>query len=271
MAQSIEKFKPIKVPVPLGRAFEQVANRIRQRIAAGQLKPGDKLSPERDLARQYEVGRNAVREALRDLESTGVVRLEKGRGGGAFVRPPNASRVTHALSDMVDGGSISLSDLTQARVKFMELVVRLASERITEADYAALEKNIEETEEFGKTGNFQLRADRIGQFYTLIAEATGNSVLVLMTTSLSAIVRRLLDQAVDTRSRFLPTTIASRRRFVRFLRAGEVDKAIEELSDHLVRLHRSLSRRLLSESETKRAALLQTQPSRGKKRPRAAS
>jgi len=81
----------------------------------------------------------------------------------------------------------------------------------------------------------------------------------------------LLDQAVDTRSRFLPTTIASRRRFVRFLRAGEVDKAIEELSDHLARLHRSLSRRLLSESETKRGALLQTQPSRGKKRPRAAS
>ena len=271
MAQSTEKFKPIKVPAPVGRAFEQVASRIRQSIAAGQLKPGDKLAPERDMARQYEVGRNAVREALRDLESTGVVRLEKGRGGGAFVRPPNASRVTHALSDMVDGGSISLSDLTQARVKFMELVVRLASERITEADYAALEKNIEETEEFGKTGNFQLRADRIGQFYTLIAEATGNSVLVLMTTSLSAIVRRLLDQAVDTRSRFLPTTIASRRRFVRFLRAGEVDKAIEELSDHLARLHRSLSRRLLSESETKRGALLQTQPSRGKKRPRAAS
>ena len=270
MAQNTEKFKLIKVPALPGRAFEQVANRIRQRIATGQLKPGDKLAPERDLARQYEVGRNAVREALRDLESTGVVRLEKGRGGGAFVRPPNASRVTHALSDMVDGGSISLSDLTQARVKFMELVVRMASERIAEADYAALEKNIEETEEFDRTGNFQLRADRIGQFYTLIAEATGNSVLVLMTTSLSAIVRRLLDQAVDTRNRFLPTTIASRRRFVRFLRAGEVDKAIGELSDHLARLHRSLSRRL-SENAARRAALLQSQASQGKKRPRAVS
>ena len=47
----------------------------------------------------------------------------------------------------------------------------------------------------------------------------------------------LLDKAVDSRRRGLSTTVASRRRFLRFLRAGEVDKAIAELSDHLVTLH----------------------------------
>ncbi len=270
MAQTTEKIIATKFPAPSLRAFEQVANHIRQSIASGTLKPGDKLAPERDMAKQFEVGRNAIREALRDLEGKGIVRLEKGRGGGAFVRPPNASRVTHALSDLVDGGSISLSDLTQARVLFMELVVRLASEHATESDFAALEKNIEETEEFTKAGNAELRIESIGKFYTLVAEATGNSVLVLMATALSAIVRRLLDNAVDSRRRGLPTTVASRRRFLRFLRAGEVDKAIAELSDHLVTLHRSLVR-FTEEQRKKEAATKRSSGSTGRKRQRSRS
>jgi GntR family transcriptional repressor for pyruvate dehydrogenase complex len=269
MAQTTEKIVAAKFPAPSIRAFEQVANQIRQSIASGALKPGDKLAPERDMAKQFEVGRNAIREALRDLEGKGIVRLEKGRGGGAFVRPPNASRVTHALSDLVDGGSISLSDLTQARVLFMELVVKLASEHATESDFAALEKNIEETEEFTKAGNAELRIESIGKFYTLVAEATGNSVLVLMATSLSAIVRRLLDRAVDSHRRGLPTTVASRRRFLRFLRAGEVDKAIAELSDHLVTLHRSLVR--FTEELRKEAGAKPSSGRTGRKRQRSSS
>jgi GntR family transcriptional repressor for pyruvate dehydrogenase complex len=240
MAQAREPVKATKARAAKIRGFENVAGQIRQRIVTGALKPGDKLAPERELAIQFKVGRNAIREALRDLEGKGILRLEKGRNGGAFVRPPNASRVTHAISDLVDGGSISLSDLTEARVLFMELIVKLACDRATDADFAALEKNIEETEEFTKSGNAELRIERIGQFYTLLAESTGNSVLVLIATSLSAIVRRLLDQAAEARQRSLPTTVASRRRFVGLLRAGQVDKAIAELSDHLAKLHRSL-------------------------------
>jgi GntR family transcriptional regulator, transcriptional repressor for pyruvate dehydrogenase complex len=240
--QAREAIKAVDGPVPKIRGFEHIANQIRQRITSGALKPGDKLAPERDLAIQFKVGRNAIREALRDLEGKGILRLEKGRSGGAFVRPPNASRVTHAISDLVDGGSISLSDLTEARVLFMELVVRLACERATEPDFAAMEKNIEETEEFTRLGNVELRIERIGQFYTLLAESTGNSVLVLMATSLSAIVRRLLDQAPEARRKNLPTTVASRRRFLRLLRAGHADDAIAELSDHLGKLHQTLVR-----------------------------
>jgi DNA-binding GntR family transcriptional regulator len=178
--------------------------------------------------------------------------------------------MTHALSDLVDGGSISLSDLTQARVLFMELVVKLASQTATESDFAALEKNIEETEEFTKSGNVELRIESIGKFYTLLAESTGNSVLVLMATSLSAIVRRLLDKAVDSRRRGLPTTVASRRRFVRYLRAGKVDKAIAELSNHLVTLHQSLVR-FTEELRKNEAAAKRSSGRTGRKRQRSRS
>src|SRR5258708_25588362 len=89
MAQT-EKVKTTKLSDPSIRTFEQVANHIRRSIASGVLKPGDKLAPERDMAKQFEVGRNAIREALRDLEGKVIVRLEKARGCGPFVLPPKS-------------------------------------------------------------------------------------------------------------------------------------------------------------------------------------
>lgn len=244
------------VPKKSRRAFEDVAGQIRQQISAGQLKVGDKLAPERDLAKQFGVGRNAVREALRDLESKGILRLEPGRSGGSFIRQPNTSRVTHALTDLIDTGSISLTELTEARVLYMGLIVELACARATEADFQALEQNIDETDEFTRAGLIAQRTDRLGQFYTRLAESTENSVLVLIATSLSSIVKRFLDLAPESRRGTLDTTVPSRRRFIRYLRARDVEKARHELNDHLVRLHRSLEKYLakIGQDDNKRVA-----------------
>jgi len=77
------------LPSPI-RTFEQVANYTQQSVASGALKPGDKLAPERGLATQFKVGRNAIHQALRDLERKGILRLEKGRSGPGF-RPSETS------------------------------------------------------------------------------------------------------------------------------------------------------------------------------------
>lgn len=240
LPRAVVPAEPAAVPLRAGRAFESISLQVRQQIAAGVLKAGDKLAPERDLARQYGVGRNAVREALRDMESKGLLRLEQGRNGGAFVRPPNASRVTHALGDMIDIGSLTLAELTEARVLFMEVVVGLACERATEENFEALERNIDETDEFTKAGLMQQRTERLVQFYTLLAECTRNAVLTLIATSLSNIVRRFLDVSPESRRRHLMTSVPSRRRFLRCLRARDAENARREMDDHLRRLHRTL-------------------------------
>ena len=71
-------------PIRTRRAFEEICQRIREQLALGVLKPGDKLPPERDLAQQLGVSRNVLREALRSLEMAGVLRLQKGVKGGAL-------------------------------------------------------------------------------------------------------------------------------------------------------------------------------------------
>ena len=107
------------------------AARIRDQLSAGALKPGDKLPPERELAQQMGVGRNALREALRSLEIAGIVRLQKGVKGGAFIREGNANGMSQVVQDQFHLGSISADELTEARVHIQDLVVRLACERAT--------------------------------------------------------------------------------------------------------------------------------------------
>ena len=65
------------------RNFEEVTAQIRRMLVAGDLKPGDRLPAERDLAVQLGVSRNSVREAFRALEIGGLIRLQKGASGGA--------------------------------------------------------------------------------------------------------------------------------------------------------------------------------------------
>src|SRR5215468_11498582 len=127
------KFRPIHTR----RAFEEICERIREQLALGVLKPGDKLPPERDLAQQLGVSRNVLREALRSLEMAGVLRLQKGVKGGAFIQEGDTSRMNDVMRDMLSLGTISIRELSEARVHVLDLVVRLACANARQADFDA--------------------------------------------------------------------------------------------------------------------------------------
>jgi len=128
------------------RTFEVVSDRIRDKLARGELRPGDKLPAERELAAQLGVSRSAVREALRSLEVNGVVQLKKGVKGGAFIVGGSPERMAQAMQDLVSIDAITLKDLTEARILLLDGVVRLAVARMDEGDLAALTANIDRTE-----------------------------------------------------------------------------------------------------------------------------
>lgn len=231
--------RPTRAPAA-PRAFEAIVEQVRARIASGELKAGDKLLPEREMAEQFGVGRNVVREAIRSLEIAGVVRLQKGRNGGAYVRPASATRVTHAMRDLMDFGSIGWADLTEARTMVLDMVVRLASERATDADFEALERNVEATEELTLAGQFEQRRNVAYEFYTLLTTATRNPTLVLLVTAMSQLVRRFADIARQEGRKPVATLVTSRRRFLKLLRSGQVDAAVAEMRAHLLNVHANL-------------------------------
>ncbi len=221
------------------RAFEQICTHVREQLAAGTLKIGDRLPTERELAEQFGVGINAVREAKRSLEMAGIVRVEKGRNGGAYIRPGNSSRMTLAMRDLLDFGSINLLELISARTMIMDNAIRLAAGRISEADFARMEQLVDQAEEAKKQGKVEHRVELITEIYATIARCAGNRVLYLIVTSLNETVVRFIEAA-----RPVPPAkdgrVASIRKLLRHLQTGEIELASAEMQMQFMELYKLL-------------------------------
>src|SRR5713101_5837043 len=124
------------------RAFEEIAGQIRGELVSRRLRAGDRLPAERALAEQFGVSRNTLREALRSLENAGLLRLQKGATGGAFVRESTGDAVITGLRDMFHLGAIQPEHLTEARVLIESIAVRTACDRATPQDVQALNANV---------------------------------------------------------------------------------------------------------------------------------
>lgn len=220
------------------RNFERICDRIRQQLADGELRPGDKLPAERELARELNVGRNALREALRSLEIAGVIELKKGSKGGAFVRSGDLASMTRVMQDLMHLGAVSIENLAEARQALMSVVVQFACDRATESDFLALEANIAHTHAATLAGNYDDRVRYGTEFYHLLALATRNEVLTLMVNSVTEILLRFLRTVAGGTPQ--PGLIESRRRFLKHLKVRNARLASREIDAHLQRLHRRL-------------------------------
>jgi DNA-binding FadR family transcriptional regulator len=253
--RSQPKFAPIRTK----RVFEEICEQVRREMAAGSLRPGDKLPPERELALKLGVSRAAVREALRSLEIAGVVGLHKGARGGAFILKGDPDLVTRSIRDMFHLGRISLDNLTEARTLVMQVAIQLACERIRPTTLAALERNVDSLTTLPASGKASERVAVSAEFYRLISQATDNTVLQVIIEALTDIV---LQQVEQSNIEFFPNLIAHRRRLVEYVARRQVDEAKREMTEHLQRLRRHLMRAERSAAENKTVRALAEETSR---------
>ena len=104
-------FKPIRQP----RVSEEVILQLKQAFIVGHFKAGDKLPPEREMAKEFQVSRVAIREALRALEGTGFVTIKQGATGGAYVTDLNFETLSNAFVDLFLAEKISVPELCHVR------------------------------------------------------------------------------------------------------------------------------------------------------------
>jgi GntR family transcriptional repressor for pyruvate dehydrogenase complex len=226
------EFQLIKTP----RAFEEIADQIRKELSHRRLRPGDRLPPERALAEQFGVSRNTLREALRSLENSGLLRLQKGATGGAFVRESTGDAVVTGLRDMFHLGAIRPEHLTEARVLIESITVRVACERATADDIEALKANIAAAEQAGRAkADFYDQAAIHLDFHRILARATKNPVMVIVMEALIDVMSHFIRAIGQTRN---PWVLPSRRRFIKHFEARENDAAVTEMEQHLERLNR---------------------------------
>jgi DNA-binding GntR family transcriptional regulator len=138
------------------------------------------------------------------------------------------------MRGMVEIGGITLEQLTEARLAIESSVIAVACERAGEADFRALDANIDAAERQTLAGNLAVKTKLNVEFHVLLAELTGNPILIMVMKSLMNI---LLDFINEVGSVMGVDVIKSRRRFLKLLRGRNVAKAVEEMEQHLNVLH----------------------------------
>ena len=157
------------------RRFEQVAEQISKLIKKGKLKPGARLPPERELAKQLEVSRPTVREAMIALEISGLVEVRVGSGIYVLETEKKNLKLSNKIKDIGPGPL----ELIEARKEIEGNNAALAAQRIDAKCLEQLEQAVENMVQDNLVG-----ADSDREFHLLVAKATGNSVLETLTTYL---------------------------------------------------------------------------------------
>jgi DNA-binding FadR family transcriptional regulator len=248
-AQGAPRFRAVRSP----RAFEAIAAQIRDELAAGRLGVGSRLPSERDLAEQFGVSRNTLREALRSLEHAGLVQLQKGATGGAFIAQRSGDAIATGLQDLFSTGAIQPAQLTEARIWLEAVVVREACRRATPVDLEELRRNVAETAAAQAANDFPLRAEKNLEFHRILARMTGNPIIMVMVNGVLDVLRRFIQSIGPYPNRHV---IPSRKRFIAHLEAGDADAAVAEMQASLEKLQRVYLSRLVGKPTLRSARTL---------------
>src|SRR3954465_12708686 len=164
-------------------ASEQIAMEIRRYLERRGLQPGDRIGTEQELAAEFGVSRPTLREGLRLLASSHLIRVGRGRSGGIFVaRTPNegmSRNVSESIAMMLATESVSLDELLDARI-FLEVpLAGLAAANASEDTAAALQAAIDEASGHEPGTPPFNAADK--RFHQTLARAAGNDLLLAFT------------------------------------------------------------------------------------------
>jgi DNA-binding FadR family transcriptional regulator len=181
-------FKPLENK----RAFEKISSRIKQLVFNGTLKPGDKLPSELQLADQFNVGRQTIREALRLLELSGFISIQRGGSGGASIQNTILTKVSQSLIDAIQMENITIDELTSARLEIEMIVLKQVVSQANGSDIKKLQENIQRAKYKIATG-FQAFKENI-DFHSLLAKSSGNQVFVIVVQSIMAVVADFLSR-----------------------------------------------------------------------------
>lgn len=173
-------------PVQTARLFEQIVDQIEARILKGDLIPGDKLPPERELAEQFGVSRTAVREAVKALALKGLVEVLPGRG--TFVINSTPQAVRHSLDLMIRfDGVEGVRSLVEVREILEPEIAALAASRASEEQIAALQEIVNLMDATIEDIDAFIEADL--DFHLTLADSTHNVLIPTLVDTLVALLR----------------------------------------------------------------------------------
>lgn len=221
---------------PNGRVSSSVVDHLRDLLASGQLGPGDRLPAERDLADQLGVGRNSIREALRELQMLGLV--EARRGAGTFVRAPGPGSLMAPFQTVISLSAAAIHDVMEFRRIFEPEVAAMAARNIDDDGMSLLANALRRFDDAIEAEARPVDADV--DFHEAVALCTRNAVVI-------AIQHALAQLFADMRQRLSAASYRSDNRVARghqalfgAIVAGDPEAARDVMLQHLDEVEESL-------------------------------
>jgi GntR family transcriptional repressor for pyruvate dehydrogenase complex len=232
----------------LSDVIEQELERL---ILEGSLAAGQKLLPERELAKQFDVSRPSVREAIQGLEAKGL--LIRRQGGGTFVSERLWSSFSDPLLNLLSSHPENQLDVLEARHALEGISAHFAALRGTEEDFSRIHACLDRIKDKQKIQDLEGESVEVVAFLVTLAEASHNMILLHIVRSLVPLLEQNVLQnfkLLYRRPEVVEKVSKQRATVVDAIVSGEPEKAREMSHTHLAFIEETLLE--LDREETRR-------------------
>ncbi len=224
----------IRAPISRQKTYELVAERLTDEISSRVLKPGDLLPPERTLVEAFGVGRSSVREALRMLESRGLI---ESNGAGTFKVARLSNPLNQSLNLLLEADEADIAELFEVRRLLEGESAALAAARRTRAHVDRMEAAVQAMEGGLESERSFIDADL--RFHMTVAEASGNRVSMHLMHAIRDLIQRALSSVYHVPGS-PERAIEMHRVILEAIRDRRPDVARDRMHEHVESVERDL-------------------------------
>lgn len=230
-----------------------IEKQIEHLVLEGKLCAGDKLPPERELAKRFNVSRPSLREAIQRLEAKGLLVCRQ--GDGTFIQPDLWKSINDPLPELLANHPEAQFDLLETRHSLEGICAYYAALRGTDDDFQRIRERYQRIVETQQSGDHGAKAQAITDYQLAVTQSTHNVVLIHLLNAMSSIVQNNVKRNFEqlySRREALEKVNNHRQEIVKAILAREPEKARESSYRHLtfieevlLELTREHSRRLI--------------------------
>jgi GntR family transcriptional repressor for pyruvate dehydrogenase complex len=217
------------------RIHEEVFSQIHELIRRGRFKARDQLPSERELAETFKVSRTSVREALRALESQGLIVSRTGTGN--FVADLPVESLVGPLARLLIDEKRALADVFEMRRMIEPHIAALAAERATGRDIAQLKRIVAKQMDAVARGETGVEAD--AELHYTIGRATQNHALQKLISGLMEMLGRSREESLQTLER-RRASIEAHRKIIAAIERHDQTRARSEMLHHIEQVEGSV-------------------------------